>query len=66
MDLTISVARGTSDLQLVFTKGQLIALFQLNVCICFTGSRNGALTARELLLEEPRASNVISMDMGVN
>lgn len=66
IDLTISVARSTSDLKLVFPKGQLIPFFQLNVCISFTSGRDGTLARRELLLKEPCASDVISMDMGIN
>lgn len=66
VDLTISVARSTSDLKLVFPKGQLIPFFQLNVCISFTSGRDGTLARRELLLKEPCASDVISMNMGIN
>lgn len=66
MDLTISVARSTSDLKLILPKGQLIPFFQLNVCISFTSGRDGTLAHRELLLKEPCASDVISMNMGIN
>lgn len=64
--LTICMSWCTSDLKLIFSKGQLIALFKLNVSLCCTGCRDSALTCRNLLLDEPCPCDVISMHVGIH